>query len=145
MTYLYRYYFSKKTGGFYDYSEKEIYELSENGWPSDAVGITDSEYKSLLDGQASGKVVASDDGGRPVLNEPPELTHAELVIISEARRSELMSEATGIIAPLQDAVDMNISTKQEQKKLDEWKKYRVMLNRTDVSLAPDIMWPEKPS
>ncbi|MEH4949531.1 tail fiber assembly protein, partial [Escherichia coli] len=26
-----------------------------------------------------------------------------------------------------------------------WKKYRVLLNRVDTSVAPDIVWPDEPS
>ncbi|ECW0880022.1 tail fiber assembly protein, partial [Salmonella enterica subsp. enterica] len=45
------------------------------------------------------------------------------------------------IAPLQDAVDLGIATDDEKAQLDEWKKYRVLVNRVDTS-APS--WPDKP-
>ncbi|ENY9400323.1 tail fiber assembly protein [Salmonella enterica] len=48
----------------------------------------------------------------------------------------------GKIAPLQDAVDLGIATNDEKAQLDEWKKYRVLVNRVDTS-NPD--WPEKPA
>ncbi|APJ74150.1 tail fiber assembly protein [Escherichia coli] len=28
--------------------------------------------------------------------------------------------------------------------LEAWKKYRVLLNRVDTSIAPDIEWPASP-
>ncbi|EKP6447356.1 tail fiber assembly protein, partial [Escherichia coli] len=28
---------------------------------------------------------------------------------------------------------------------EAWKKYRVLLNRVDTSVAPDIVWPDEPS
>ncbi|ECA4282321.1 tail fiber assembly protein, partial [Salmonella enterica subsp. enterica serovar Stanley] len=46
------------------------------------------------------------------------------------------------IAPLQDAVDLDIATDDEKAQLDEWKKYRILVNRVDTS-NPD--WPEKPA
>lgn len=49
------------------------------------------------------------------------------------------------IAPLQDAVDLDIATDDEKSQLDEWKKYRVLLNRIDTSNAPDITFPELPA
>ncbi|MDI0552840.1 tail fiber assembly protein, partial [Escherichia coli] len=49
------------------------------------------------------------------------------------------------IAPLQDAVDLEIATEEETSLLEAWKKYRVLLNRIDTSTAPDIEWPEIPS
>ncbi|ENC0044836.1 tail fiber assembly protein, partial [Shigella sonnei] len=48
------------------------------------------------------------------------------------------------IAPLQDAVDLEIATEEENSLLEAWKKYRVLLNRVDTSTAPDIEWPEEP-
>uniref|UniRef100_UPI001ABF6203 tail fiber assembly protein n=1 Tax=Xenorhabdus miraniensis TaxID=351674 RepID=UPI001ABF6203 len=48
------------------------------------------------------------------------------------------------IAPLQDAVDLDIATDAEQSALTAWRKYRVLLNRVDCSTAPDIQWPEQP-
>lgn len=55
-----------------------------------------------------------------------------------------MNAAGDAIAPLQDAVDLDEATEEELLLLKEWKKYRVSLNRLDLSTAPDIEWPEKP-
>lgn len=55
-----------------------------------------------------------------------------------------MSEAMTAIAPLEDAVELGISTEKEVALLAEWKKYRVLLNRVDTSKAPEIEWPEVP-
>ncbi|ECI4976754.1 tail fiber assembly protein, partial [Salmonella enterica subsp. enterica] len=54
----------------------------------------------------------------------------------------LLQIASEKIAPLQDAVDLDIATDDEKAQLDEWKKYRVLVNRVDTS-NPD--WPEKPA
>jgi hypothetical protein len=35
-------------------------------------------------------------------------------------------------------------TEAEKAQLITWKKYRVLLNRVDISKAPDIAWPEAP-
>ncbi|EJZ1643711.1 tail fiber assembly protein, partial [Escherichia coli] len=48
------------------------------------------------------------------------------------------------IAPLQDAADLKIATEEETSLLEAWKKYRVLLNRVDTSVAPDIEWPAAP-
>ncbi|MBT0318351.1 tail fiber assembly protein, partial [Morganella morganii] len=66
------------------------------------------------------------------------------IAAAEAKKQYLLSEATDAIAPLQDAVDLDIATPEEEALLKEWKKYRVMLNRVDTSTAPDIIWPVKP-
>lgn len=66
--------------------------------------------------------------------------------ISEAenKKSELIHEATRNINILQDAVDLNMATDGETALLRAWKKYRVLLNRTDTRDAGNIVWPEFP-
>ncbi|HAL1866654.1 TPA: tail fiber assembly protein [Escherichia coli] len=39
---------------------------------------------------------------------------------------------------------MEIATEGETSLLEAWKKYRVLLNRVDTSIAPDIEWPASP-
>ncbi|MDE1484607.1 tail fiber assembly protein, partial [Xenorhabdus bovienii] len=63
---------------------------------------------------------------------------------AESQKQRLMNAARDKIAPLQDAVDLNIATYAEKSSLAEWRKYRVLLNRVDCSTAPDITWPEQP-
>lgn len=63
---------------------------------------------------------------------------------AEAQKQYLLSEAAESIAPLQDAVELDMATPEEESALKEWKKYRVMLNRVDTSTAPVITWPVKP-
>ncbi|EBE1687254.1 tail fiber assembly protein [Salmonella enterica] len=60
---------------------------------------------------------------------------------AEETKNRLLQIASEKIAPLQDAVDLDIATDDEKAQLDEWKKYRVLVNRVDTA-NPD--WPEKP-
>ncbi|HAK0562017.1 TPA: tail fiber assembly protein, partial [Salmonella enterica] len=60
---------------------------------------------------------------------------------AEETKSRLLQMASEKIAPLQDAVDLGLATDDEKAQLDEWKKYRVLVNRVDTS-NPD--WPEQP-
>ena len=60
-------------------------------------------------------------------------------------KANLLMIATSAIAPLQDAVDLDMATEDEAAALNEWKKYRVMLNRVKPEDAPDITWPELPA
>jgi hypothetical protein len=60
-------------------------------------------------------------------------------------KSRLLSLATQAISPLQDAVDLSMATEAEILSLQQWKKYRVLLNRVDTNNAPDIIWPDAPS
>ncbi|ATZ10253.1 tail fiber assembly protein [Erwinia amylovora] len=56
-----------------------------------------------------------------------------------------MQSANNQIAPLQDAVDLDMATDVEKQTLADWKKYRVLLNRVDISTAPNIDWPPEPA
>lgn len=74
----------------------------------------------------------------------PPISKEQHIAEAELQKQILLSEAAEAIAPLQDAVDLDIATDEEITLLNEWKKYRVLLNRVDTSLAPDIKWPQKP-
>ena len=39
------------------------------------------------------------------------------------------------MAPLEEAVDLEIATEEERSLLEAWNKYRVLLNRVDTSVA----------
>ncbi|EPB1285283.1 tail fiber assembly protein [Escherichia coli] len=75
---------------------------------------------------------------------PPERSHNALVAEAELQKSALLTVANNTIAPLQDAVDLEMATDDEQALLLAWKKYRVLLNRVDTSAAPEIEWPTQP-
>ncbi|WP_410732484.1 tail fiber assembly protein [Citrobacter freundii] len=60
------------------------------------------------------------------------------------QKESLLALAASKIAPLQDAVDLDIATEAEAALLLAWKKYRVLLNRINPDDAPDISWPEVP-
>ncbi|MBJ4721492.1 tail fiber assembly protein, partial [Salmonella enterica subsp. enterica serovar Anatum] len=54
---------------------------------------------------------------------------------AEAEKIRRLSEAESAIAPLARAVKLKIATDDEKAQLDEWKKYRVLVNRVDTSTA----------
>lgn len=60
---------------------------------------------------------------------------------AELTKNNLMQTANNNIFPLQDAVDLELATDEEKELLNKWKKYRVLLNRVNVTDAPDITWP----
>ncbi|HAS8353784.1 TPA: tail fiber assembly protein [Vibrio vulnificus] len=78
-----------------------------------------------------------------IVNPPP--THEQLVAEAEAKKQYLLSEAADAIAPLQDAVDLDMATPEEESALKEWKKYRVLLNRVDTSPGVGVVWPTPPA
>jgi hypothetical protein len=59
------------------------------------------------------------------------------------QRDLLLKVADTAVAPLQDAVDLQIATAGEQALLTKWKQYRVAVNRIDLTqLHPT--WPAPP-
>lgn len=58
-------------------------------------------------------------------------------------KNSLLNEANENISILQDAIDLNMSENGDEDKLKVWKKYRVLLNRIDVSNIA-VIFPEKP-
>lgn len=137
-------YFSASTNGFYSSENKLLFKASD-AWPIDAVAVTDDEYFQLLNGQSDGLIITADEEGHPVLTHPPALTLTELNAQAAEKRDQLMALAATAIAPLQDAVDIGDATDAETALLNAWKKYRVALNRLDLSAAPDIDWPQIPA
>lgn len=136
-----RYFWSEKENGFYPESMKALYENSPDGWPGDAVEISEELYNSLLEGQSRGKVITSGSDGKPLLSDPV-INHTAL---AEAEKSRLGSKAEEMILPLQRAVKYGIASEEELQSLKEWEIYSVKLSRVDTSLAPEIEWPEPPS
>lgn len=137
------YFYSASTGGFYPVSLKVDYETA-GSWPVDAVSVADEDMLALQAGQSAGKQITANAEGYPVLTDPKPLTPEQLQQQAKVQQSALMNAATDAIAPLQDAVDLDEATEEELLLLKEWKKYRVTLNRLDLSSAPEINWPAMP-
>ncbi|EBA0294177.1 tail fiber assembly protein [Salmonella enterica] len=117
----------------YDTTTGNQVYISEPGpLPENVTSVSpDGEYQKW-DGKA--KVWVKDE----VAEKAAQLRQAE------ETKNRLLQIASEKIAPLQDAVDLDIATDDEKAQLDEWKKYRVLVNRVDTSTAPKIDWPKKP-
>ncbi|MCX7133097.1 tail fiber assembly protein [Aeromonas sp.] len=63
---------------------------------------------------------------------------------AQQHKTAQLAAASGMIATLQDAVDLAMATPAEEASLLDWKRYRVMLTRIDVSAHP-ITWPISPA
>lgn len=137
-------YYSALTHGFFDLRLKASYDEA-GSWPNDAVVVSENDYRALFEGQAKGKIITPNKDGYPVLVDPPPPTAEQLKRAIEQKKQELMREAGSCIAPFQDALDLDMATEAEKAALRAWKKYRVLLNRVDISTAPDIDWPELPT
>ncbi|HIF5903148.1 TPA: tail fiber assembly protein, partial [Raoultella ornithinolytica] len=67
--------------------------------------------------------------------------HTADVAVADLQKKELIAQASADISILQDAVSLNMATDEEKARLTSLQSYRVLLNRVDTSLAPNIIWP----
>jgi hypothetical protein len=78
----------------------------------------------------------------PPVVPPP--TAAETLAANSATRDALLAQATSAIAPLQDAVDLDMATDADGAALKAWKTYRVLVNRVDLTQQSPV-WPVVPN
>ncbi|HBY9617403.1 TPA: tail fiber assembly protein [Klebsiella pneumoniae] len=67
--------------------------------------------------------------------------HAADIAVADMQKKELMAQISADISILQDAVTLNMATDEEKSRLTTLQAFRVLLNRVDTSLAPDVNWP----
>ena len=63
---------------------------------------------------------------------------------AKADKYKLESLAKDMIEKLTDAIEFDMALDGDDLKLKEWRKYRVLLNQIDVTMAPEINWPTQP-
>ncbi|OCA53740.1 tail fiber assembly protein [Photorhabdus namnaonensis] len=139
-----RYIYSPKSNSFYPVELKQRYMASDS-WPEDGIEVSEKIYLEFASNSPPvGKRRIAGSDGLPAWGDIPPPSQKELQRSAERKKQHLMLQAANTIAPLQDAVDLEIATDKEQTTLTEWRKYRVLLSRVDCSIAPDIVWPEQP-
>ncbi len=67
--------------------------------------------------------------------------HTADVVAAHLQKKQMITQVSDDISILQDAVSLNMATDDEKSRLTALQAYRVLLNRVDTSLAPDIVWP----
>lgn len=137
-----KYFYSGSRNGFYPDSLISVYEA--NGTlPDDLVEIDTETYERCMGAPGQGATIRPDENGRPVVVPLPGPTPDERQAANAAERDRLLAIAAIRIAPLEDAAEIGEITAAEQQALNEWKAYRVAVNRVDVS-AEVVEWPPVP-
>lgn len=89
-----------------------------------------------------GSLYANGEFSDPVLYEP---SNDDLIREFAIIKAGKLTIAGREIAPLQDAVDLDIATTEEIAALADWKAYRVAVNRADQQESyPRVVWPLSP-
>lgn len=127
--------------GFWPLNERDLYP---NTFPDTGVEVDEATKEQYSGAAPEGKRLGADKKGKPAWIDIPPPPKEQLIAEAEAKKQALIAEAATAIAPLQDAVDLDMATPEEESALKEWKIYRVLLSRVDTSTAPDITWPVRP-
>ncbi|WP_165976099.1 tail fiber assembly protein [Pseudomonas putida] len=147
------YYVDDASGTVFAYSAEDlaVYEV-----PESLRAMTSAEIQAHLnptpvywtDGVTLILAVNADEGWRVATSEEVDrLLIAMKTKEAQDEISRLRSVADYIIAPLQDAVDIDDATDDEKALLALWKKYRVALNRLpdQEGYPANISWPAPPA
>ncbi len=67
--------------------------------------------------------------------------HTADIAAADLQKKKMITQVSDDISILQDAVTLNMATDEEKIRLTSFQSYRVLLNRVDTSLAPNIVWP----
>ncbi|ORM64243.1 tail assembly chaperone [Pantoea rodasii] len=132
-----KYYYSISAKGFYLQSDMNLYANK----PTDLVEISAGDYLAWCN-PPEGYYQEFDEKG-PRLEELPPIDHQ---VFTESKRKILLDEATQSIIVWQTKLLMGRKlSNAETESLNAWMDYIDALNDTDISVAPDIQWPTKPT
>ncbi|ORM66137.1 tail fiber assembly protein [Pantoea rwandensis] len=130
--------------GFYfmDTESSEASTLEQTGLSiSDFVEITDENYQAWCN-PPEGHYAVFDESG-PRVEKNPEPDYKEM---ASYERQSLLSSATQAITVWQTKLLMGRKLSDaETESLNAWLDYIDVLNDTDISDAPDVQWPTKPT
>ena len=68
----------------------------------------------------------------------------KIINMNKLALSDLLDEANNNISILQDAIDLDMQAGNEEERIKEWKRYRILLTRIDINNT-DIKFPPKPN
>lgn len=141
------YVYSAQANAFYPTDLEDQYKASGT-WPADGKEVAHSVFQEYaLAPPPEGNVRGASEDGFPVWVAAPPMSDENVAIGNRAKREELMRQATAAVAPLQDAVDLDIATQDELEQLRAWKSYRVELNRLEDRDGYPLLvdWPVQPT
>ena len=130
----------EKDGGWHlvsDHRDKTVYNIeTQESSKVDYLGPINEGFTLMEPSQFS-----KWDGKKWILDEDEQ--NAFKVKQNKSLKNSLLNEANENISLLQDAIDLDMAEDGDEDKLKAWKKYRILLNRIDISNIT-VVFPEKP-
>lgn len=139
-------YYSAERNGFYAYSLKAEYYNSVEGWPDDALKISNAEYERLIRGRNNGKEIVADSNGYPTLIDPV----IDWQACAENQRQSLLTEATAATSDFRTELQLGIISDEDKTALIRWMEYIKEIRALELSCICDeddyksINWPKVP-
>lgn len=140
----------EETGYMYSLSARAFYPkgtisqqpyVDAGSLPGDLTDISDEDYAAFFNPPEGYSSVFDESG--PRLEKIPEPDYKAL---AENDKQALLDQATQAITVWQTKLLMNRKlTEKESASLNAWMDYIDVLNDTDLSDAPDVQWPARPS
>ena len=124
--------------------QKTMYEPS-NAWPADAIEVDDEIAATFMTTDIpEGKVLGIKDGGAAWVDAPLP-THEQYVSDADAMKTSLLNEANQVTADWRTELALGIISDDDKASLTSWMQYIKAVKAIDTSLAPDMVWPDKPT
>ena len=130
-------FYSKLTGGFYDR------EIHGDNIPADAVEITAEQHAALMAGQAEGKVIAADENGYPILQDPPPPTPGQMADAARAERGRRIESVRWRIERHNDELALGSEPTEQLEPLLQYVQALRDVPR-QAGFPGDIDWPVNP-
>ncbi|EOC1288899.1 tail fiber assembly protein [Cronobacter muytjensii] len=139
------YYYSPKLNAFFAEALENDYRASGT-WPDDVTPISDDLYRSLIEGQADGRIITADEMGQPKLIEPT----IDWCAQAEARRQMLLSQAHSVTSDWRVELMLGALPEADKASLSRWMEYIRKVKALSFTCVSDeqgfkaITWPVKP-
>ncbi|KAB0981137.1 tail fiber assembly protein [Cronobacter sakazakii] len=139
------YYYSPKLNAFFAAALENDYRGSGT-WPDDVTPISDDLYRSLIEGQADGRIITADEMGQPKLIEPT----IDWCAQAEARRQMLLSQAHSVTSDWRVELMLGVLPEADKASLSRWMEYIRKVKALSFTCVSDeqgfkaITWPAKP-